>query len=181
MASLWNLFVAERHVLQSPLDAEECVRRLHEQVELNRVDKRPGETVVGSVYGRRFTLWTRTPPVYGMGLRNSFRTVARGRLRELSNGTRISVRMSMHPLMWAFMALFALIPAFSAIPSPEVLRTPAGIVQALPGIWHSYVAYAIWLFVVICVYGFARLLSIGEAHILLTFVAKTLLASETAE
>lgn len=180
----WNLFGGKKHMLRSPLDAEECMRRLEELVKPEWVPLHPheaalGEAVTGMTYKRRFTVWRRTYLGYGLVFRNSFQTVARGSVTKMPDGTLISVRFSVHRLVQALCVFAALIPAFAATPT---LGT-SGPSQILAQVWQSYSDWVgsgfVWWFVALpCIYGFGRLLSIGDDQFLLTFLEKTLLATE---
>src|SRR5688500_1498378 len=89
-------------VLDSALGVEELTRRLELAFE-------------GRVAGDRFRVMRR---VRG---RNSFRSLLDGQMQPTPGGSRLSVRMRLHPLILAVGAVFALIAgAMAAVASPQI-------------------------------------------------------------
>jgi hypothetical protein len=100
---MFDLFYPGRSVaLDSPIDAAELTRRL----EL---------TFDGTVGDGRFRMMRR---VRG---RNSFRSVMDGQILPRPGGTRLNVRLRLHPLVLAIGAVFALVAGtVAAIAAPGV-------------------------------------------------------------
>ena len=89
-------------VLDSPYGVEELTRRLEQAFD-------------GTVADGRFRLMRR---VRG---RNSFRPVVDGRILPGSGGSRLNVRLRLHPLILGFGAVFAVIAGtVAAVASPEI-------------------------------------------------------------
>jgi hypothetical protein len=100
---MFELFYPGRSIaFDSPLDVNELTRRL-------------GQAFDGTVADGRFRLMRR---VRG---RNSFRSVVEGQLLPGSGGSRLNVRLRLHPLILAFGAVFALIAGtVAALASPDI-------------------------------------------------------------
>lgn len=89
-------------VLDSPLSAEELTRRLAAAFEGTCVDGRL--RVMRRVRGR-----------------NSFRPVVEGHIRRAPPGSRLDVRLQLHPLVLAFGAVFALVAGtIAALAAPDI-------------------------------------------------------------
>jgi hypothetical protein len=89
-------------VLDSPVGVEELTRRLQLAFD-------------GTIADGRFRMMRR---VRG---RNSFRSVVDGRIVPGSGGSRLNVRLRLHPLILAIGAVFALIAGtLAAVASPEI-------------------------------------------------------------
>jgi hypothetical protein len=100
---MFELFYPGREmVLDSPLGVEELTRRLELAFE-------------GTFADGRFCIMRR---VRG---RNSFRSVVDGQILPGSGGSRLNVRLRLHPLILAIGAVFALIAGtLAAIASPDI-------------------------------------------------------------
>ena len=100
---MFELFYPGRSiVLDSPLGVEELTRRLELAFD-------------GTVADDRFCMMRR---VRG---RNSFRSVVDGQILPGSGGSRLNVRLRLHPLILAIGAVFALIAGtVAAVASPEI-------------------------------------------------------------
>jgi hypothetical protein len=103
MLSMFELFHPGRSiVLDSPLDVKELTRRLEVAFE-------------GTFADGRFSVMRR---VRGT---NSFRPLVDGQIRPESGGSRLNVRLRLHPLILAFGAVFALVAGtLAAIAAPEI-------------------------------------------------------------
>jgi hypothetical protein len=96
------LYPGREMVLDSPLGVEELTRRL--QLEFD-----------GTFADGRVRMMRR---VRG---RNSFRSLVDGQITPASAGSRLAVRLRLHPLILAFGAVFALIAGtIAAIAAPEI-------------------------------------------------------------
>lgn len=100
---MFELFYPGRSiVLDSPLGVEELTRRLELAFDGTFTDGRV--RMMRRVRGR-----------------NSFRPVVDGQILAASSGSRLKVRLRLHPLILAFGAVFALIAGtVAAIASPEI-------------------------------------------------------------
>lgn len=100
---MFELFYPGRSmVLDSPLDVVELTRRLELAFD-------------GTVADGRFSMMRR---VRG---RNSFRSVVDGQILSASDGSRLNVRLRLHPLILAMGVVFALIAGtVAAVASPEI-------------------------------------------------------------
>ena len=100
---MFELFYPGRKmVLESPLGVEELTRRLEREFE-------------GTFADRRFSMMRR---VRG---RNSFRSVVDGQILPESAGSRLNVRLRLHPLILAIGSVFALIAGtVAAVAAPEI-------------------------------------------------------------
>jgi hypothetical protein len=100
---MFELFYPGRSmVFDSPLDVNELTRRLQLAFD-------------GTVVDGQFSLIRR---VRG---RNSFRSVVEGQILPRRGGSRLNVRLRLHPLILAFGAMFALIAgSVAAVASPGI-------------------------------------------------------------
>jgi hypothetical protein len=100
---MFELFRSGRPILlDSPLDVKELRRRIELAFDGTVADGRV--SVMRRVRGR-----------------NSFRSVVHGQIRPESGGSRLDVRLRLHPLILAFGAVFALVAGtIAALASPEI-------------------------------------------------------------
>jgi hypothetical protein len=100
---MFDLFYPGRSIaFDSPLGAEELTRRLEQAFD-------------GTVADGRFSMMRR---VRG---RNSFRALVDGHIRPASRGSRLHVRLRLHPWILAFGTMFALVAgAVAAAAAPEI-------------------------------------------------------------
>ena len=104
-----NPFGIERHRLVTRLTPEECRERLSALLATQKDQWRilggppPGRPLDGTVRQDGFTLMRFTT-----GLQ-SFKTVASGRLVPTPDGTEITIRLGIHPIVLGFVAVFTLL------------------------------------------------------------------------
>jgi len=100
---MFGLFYPGRSiVLDSPLGVDELTRRLEQAFD--------GTFVNGRVHMQRRTRG-----------RNSFRPVVEGQISPVASGSRLDIRLRLHPLILAIGAAFALIAGtIAAIAAPEI-------------------------------------------------------------
>ena len=128
---MFDLVFGRRLVFQSPLAAADLVARLQREVAPPRLfsTNKGSQLFEGTVADGRFQMMR---SVRG---RNSFRPVISGAVSPAAEGTRVDVRLQLHPVVMGLCAVFLLVGAMvAAITIPEYLATgwSPGLVFVLP-------------------------------------------------
>lgn len=170
-----NPFAAEHHTFITKLSPQQCRERLEAQrVPLFWAFKRmhiPSESqVAGRISEQSFSIYRYTH------YRNSFKTVASGELRLESGGTRIAVRLSLHPWVVTFMMFYLafalLIETIVLLAGVFFFGTRAGppfLLELAP------LALSIWA---VAIYVMGRRTARGDDRFLLKFLKESLEAEE---